>query len=205
MSLGKVLISSQGYFAEVVEEACNKRKVQAPAAAKNYLVNILEHYLDARNLFETDINEVTGKKTDYTLAELYLLAHQAETSERQGLLKKLGDRSLYISGYFGDSLNRKIVDLDYYKDMGEAAYAGLADCVREDTVAQVYKIFSARFLDFVEVLTYISQQSMVQTDENILRLYDRYMKTGSDLAREKLIEIGVLTVPLDQAKFSKQD
>ena len=110
-----VLISSEGYFAEVVEEACQKRKVQAPKAARNYLVNMLEHYLDARNLFEVDVNEVTGQRKEYTLAELYLLANQSELPEKQGLLKKLGDRSLYISGFFGDSLNRKIVDIDYYE------------------------------------------------------------------------------------------
>ena len=200
-----VLISSEGYFAEVVEEACLKRKVQAPKAAQDYLVKILEHYLDARNLFEVDVNEVTGQRKEYTLAELYLLANQSELPEKQGLLKKLGDRSLYISGFFGDSLNRKIIDIDYYAEMGGAAYAGLADCVREDTVAQVYKIFSAQFFDFIEVLTYISQQTMIQNDENLLRLYERYIKTGSTLAREKLLELGVSTISIDQRRQARQD
>lgn len=205
MQSSKVLMTSEGYFAEMVEDAFTKRKVKAPAAAQAYLVKMLEHYLDARNLFQSDIDEVTGKKFEPTLAELYLLANQSPLPEKQELLKKLGDRSLYISGFFGDSLARKVVDIDYYADMGGAAYAGLAECVREDTVAQVYKIFSARFFDFVEVLTYISQTTMVQSDENVLRLYDRYLRTGSDIAKEKLLEMGVLTVPQDQKKHSRQD
>ena len=89
--------------------------------------------------------------------------------------------------------------------MGGAAYAGLADCVREDTVAQVYKIFSAQFFDFIEVLTYISQQTMIQNDENLLRLYERYIKTGSTLAREKLLELGVSTISIDQRRQARQD
>ena len=205
METKSVLISSEGYFAEIVEDACAKRKVMAPKAAQEYLVKMLEHYLDARNLFEFEVDETTGRKNEYSLAELYLIANQSALPEKQGLLKKLGDRSLYISGFFGDSLTRKIVDIDYYVEMGGAAYAGLADCVREDTVAQVYKIFSQRFFDFVEVLTYISQQTMIQNDENVLRLYERYMKTGSNLAKDKLLEMGVLTVPKDQRKFSRQD
>ena len=89
--------------------------------------------------------------------------------------------------------------------MGGAAYASLADCVREDDSAQVYRIFSQRFIEFVDVLTYISQQSSVHTDQGLLQLYDRYMRTGSELAKEKLIEMGVLTLPTDQAKLARQD
>jgi hypothetical protein len=121
------------------------------------------------------------------------------------LLKKLGDRSLYISGFFGDSLERKLVDIDYYAEMGGAAYASLADNVSDDISAQVYRIFSRDFLAYVDVLTYISQQSMIQSDQSLLRLYDRYMRTGSELAKEKLIEMGVLTLSVDQVKLAKQD
>lgn len=102
-------------------------------------------------------------------------------------------------------MSRKLVDLDYYAGMGGAAYASLADCVREDAVSQVYRIFSQRFVDFVDVLAYISQQASVHNDQGLLRLYDRYMRTGSELAKEQLIEMGVLTLPTDQAKLTRQD
>jgi len=200
-----LITSGQDFFKEVVDEAIAKRNVQVGPSIKNYLVSVLVHYLDARNLFEQDVNQTTGRKEDETLAEMYLRANQSPLAEKQGLLKKLGDRTLYISGFFGDSLERKIVDIDYYAEMGGAAYAGLASCVHEDTLAQVYKTFSRQFLDFVDVLTYISQRSMVQSDQNILRLYDRYLRTGSPLAREKLAEIGVVTIPADQIKLTKQD
>jgi hypothetical protein len=188
------LLSSKNFFQEAVEEAFSKRNIKAFPAVQTYLVGILEHYLDARNLFEGP-----------TLAEMYLTANQAAPHEKQSLLKKLGDRSLYVSGFFGDSLSRKLVDIDYYADMGGAAYSLLSDCVKEDTTAAVYRIYSQRFLEFVEVLTYISQKSMIQTDENLLRLYDRYVRTGSELAKEQLVEQGVLTLPSDQLKLGKQD
>ena len=38
---------------------------------------------------------------------------------------------------------------------------------------------------------------------DVLRLYDRYLRTGSQLAREKLNELGVLTLPKEQLKQSK--
>src|SRR6185312_8415266 len=178
--------------------------VKAVPAVQTYLVSLLEHYLDARNLFEEPAGEGENKKPE-TLAEMFLLAANSDRVGKVDLLKKLGDRSLYISGFFGDSLERKIVDIDYYAEMGGAAYGSLADHVSDDMVAQVYRIFSREFLAYVDVLTYISQQSMIQSDQSLLRLYDRYMRTGSELAKEKLIEMGVLTLPKDQAKLARQD
>ena len=119
---------------------------------------------------------------------MYLKAGQAVPKVRVDLLKRLGDTSLYISGFFGDSLKKKIVDIDYYAQMGGVAYAALADEESANIYSPVYKDFSRRFLEYVDVLTYISQQSFVQSDEDLLRLYDRYMATGSKLAEEQLVE-----------------
>lgn len=198
------LVSSREYFVEMVDHGLTKRNVKVVPAVQNYLVGLLEHYLDARNLFDQAVNE-QGQKTPTTLAEMYLTASTSQTPEKLELLKKLGDRSLYISGFFGDSLNRKLVDIEYYANMGGAAYGSLAEISKEDTTAQIYKTFSHRFIEFVDVLTYISQQSFVHTDEGLLRLYDRYLRTGSELAKDKLVEMGVLTLPSDQAKLARQD
>ncbi len=189
------LATPREYFGEAVDAGFAKKQIKTGRAVREYLIGLLEHYLDARNLFS---------QPD-TLAETYLIASNSQPTEKVELLKKLGDKSLYISGFFGDSLERKLVDIDYYAGMGGAAYATLADCVREDEAAQVFRIFSQRFVDFVDVLTYISHQSSVHTDQGLLRLYDRYMRTGSELAKEKLIERGVLTLPQDQAKLTRQN
>lgn len=168
------------------------------------MVNLLQYYLDAKNLFDPDFDEA-GRRIPKTLAEMYLIANNAEdTLLKVELLKKLGDRSLYMSGFFGDSLQRKIVDVDYYVHMGGVAYATLASCVREDISAKVYTTISRRFIEFVDVLTYISHNSFIKSNESVLRLYDRYLTTGSELAREKLCEIGVLPIGLDQGKRGRQ-
>ena len=200
----ELFVSPQIFFQELVQKGLTQRKIQTYPFVENYLVNLLQHYLDARNLFDSKYENEGGQKTPQTLAEMYLLAQSAEPQVKAELLRKLGDRTLYISGFFGDSLSRKIVDIDYYADIGGAAYASLAHCTREDTLAKVYGTFSERFLEFVDVLTYISHHSFIKSDESILRLYDRYMRTGSALAKEKLVEMGVLTLPQDQVKLGKQ-
>ncbi|MBX2988152.1 MAG: hypothetical protein KF802_09665 [Bdellovibrionaceae bacterium] len=198
-----LLVSPKDYFSELVKEGLNQRKIETFPRVESYLVDLLQFYLDAENLYEPEHDE-NGQRRPQTLAEMYLTAGQLEAFARAELLKKLGDRTLYISGFFGDSLARKIVDVDYYADMGGAAYRDLASVTGDETLAQVYRVFSRRFIDYVDVLTYISQKSLVQTNESILRLYDRYLKTGSEMAREKLTEVGVLTLPLNQAKKARQ-
>lgn len=187
-------LSSHEFFDAAVSEACEKRNVKTVPVVKSYLVNLLQFYMTTENLFD-EVDE-SGRRQRDTLAEMYLRASNSEPRTRIELLKKIGDRSLYISGFFGDSLQRKVVDVDYYAGMGGSAYATLADCVRENGTARVYKEFAARFIEFVEVLTHISVGAFAHTEQNILRLYENYARTGSDLARERLLEKGLIAIPI---------
>jgi hypothetical protein len=200
-----LFISPDEFFKDLVRQGFVQRKLETYPLVETYLVDLLQHYLDAKNLFDPDYDE-SGKKVPKTLAEMYLLANNTDDQfMKVELLKKMGDRSLYMSGFFGESLQRKAVDVDYYVQMGGVAYATLASCVRQDTTARIYSTISRRFIDFVDVLTYISHNSFVKSNESILRLYDRYLTTGSELAREKLSEMGVLPLTLDQVKQGRQD
>ncbi|HEX4924315.1 MAG TPA: hypothetical protein VFV50_09520 [Bdellovibrionales bacterium] len=191
-----LFVASQEFFKEAVVDALTQTKVKATPLAEHYLVQLLEHYMATDRLFQED--STGGQRSRETLAELFLRALNTTTPAiKVDLLKKLGDSSLYISGFFGDSLNRKLVDLDYYVEMGGNAYGTLASHVRDGSFRQVYSELAAQFPQFVDVLTYISTKTLVQTSEDLLRLYDRYLRTGSDLARDHLLEKGLIPVPRD--------
>lgn len=192
-----LLVASQEFFKEAVVDALIQTKVKATPLAEHYLVQLLEHYMATDRLFQQE-EGAGGQRNRETLAEMFLRALNTSTPAiKVDLLKKLGDSSLYIGGFFGDSLNRKLVDLDYYVEMGGNAYGTLANHVRDDSFRQVYGELAAHFPQFVDVLTYISTKTLVQTSEDLLRLYDRYLRTGSDLARDHLLEKGLIPVPRD--------
>lgn len=201
-----IIVSAEGfaaYFEEVVETAFNERGFNTFPSARNYLVQLLQFYVPSANFFD-EVDE-NGRFRRSTLAEAFLKAMNEDTQARHEQLKKLADRALYISGFFGDSLQRKVIDIDYYCEMGVTAYGYLADSSREDLSAKVYREFASRFLGFTEVLSSISTQARMQDEANILRLYETYAKTGSDLARERLLERGLIAVPLaDLKKPTKQ-
>lgn len=195
-----LILSTNEFFDEIISDALHKRKVEAVPQVKDYLVGLMKFYMDARNLHENSTDE-SGKRRPQTLAELYMEAQNAEHSAKIEMLKKLGDRTLYISGFFSESFNRKIIDVDYYVEMGEVAYGQLSSVTKQDTLSRIYSVFSKRFIEFADVLTYVSQSAAIQSNLDVLQLYDRYLKTGSELARERLLDLGVTTVPrFDQHK-----
>ncbi len=199
----ELFVSSKEYFSESLETAFKYFQFKPHPLSRTYLVEMLERYMFSQNLFEVD--QQTGKYKRSTLAELFLKAqNENSTGVRSDLLKRLGDTSLYISGFFGDSLNRKLVDIDYYAEMGGVAYGSLAKETSDPSMSEVFDCFSSRFIEFVDVLTYISQKTQVQSDKDLLRLYDRYVATGSKLAEDQLLEKGVLNSELIKTKSIKQ-
>jgi hypothetical protein len=188
----RFLTSAKEYFAEVVHDALEKRRVQTTPIAADYLVNLLDFYVTNVNL-----------NTKLTFAEMLLQAQQAEKTLKIEKLKQVGDTSLYITGFFGDSLRRKIVDLDYYAEIGGMAYINLAHEINDEPKAELYYDFSKRFNEYLDVLTYISQNSLIQTNQDLLRLYERYVTTGSELAKYQLVEKGLIVTD-DIKKISNQ-
>ncbi len=190
-SRSTIIQSGSEYFDSLVQTGIEARGIAVSAPVVKYLANMLTFYVDARNLHEPEFDEA-GKKNPKTLAELWLLAQTSEPIIQKELLKKLGDRTLYISGFFSESLNRSLVDVDYYYAMGTSAYKTLAYTC-EPSVKGIFGEISERFIEFVEVFNVISHDAFVKTDQGILRLYETYLRTGSSLAKEKLETLGVFT------------
>ena len=188
-----LITSPTNYFLEIVEDAFNERQFSTYPYVKSYMVDLLTHFMLTDNLW--DEVDQSGRRTREMLSESFLRAAGSEPKVKIEKLKKLGDHSLYVSGFFSDSLQRKIIDVDYYVDMGRTAFDTLSTSVEEDTFAQLYKEMAHRFVELVDVLTLISQKAMIADEENLLRLMDVYSKTGSPLLAETLVEKGFFNLP----------
>ena len=106
-------------------------------------------------------------------------------------LRSVGDLSLFISGYFSDSLNRSLVAVDYYVQLGEHAYGSLAR--HDDSVfGQVFDELSWKFVAFVDVLGEVRDRSALATNVDLLRLYERWLRTGSRRSAELLAARGIV-------------
>lgn len=132
-----------------------------------------------------------------TLAELHLRAAQASPSEQARTYRELGDRSLYLVGYFEESLNRSMVGTRYYREMGAAAYAR-ADVVFKrffgDAFGELFEELARRFGSCVRVIQEVRRAVDDQPDA-LLRLYEKWRETGSESAAERLRAHGLVLPP----------
>ena len=88
-----------------------------------------------------------------------------------------------------DSFRRKAVDIDYYKSMGEYAYGSLSRSER-DAFAEVFGELARKFVGFMDVLAHVSDRTTAGTD--VLRLYEKWLRTGSARDGQRLIDRGLL-------------
>ncbi|QSA98672.1 hypothetical protein [Methylococcus sp. EFPC2] len=180
------------HFRASVATAIANQRVEAEEETVFYIVNMLAHFTRADRLFDrTDDGLVIQP-----LAALYARALQAPSQEdRYRTLKRLGDIALLISGLFSDSLNRKVVDVDYYIAMGRGAYAHLCGSGREfmhlRALRAIFTELSAKFQVFVDVLSEVGEQSGLGASNDLMRLYELWSRTGSVRAAAKLRRLGV--------------
>ena len=200
----EIVTSFKAHFEELLTEGTQSLGVTLKPQIRDYLVLVLENHVATESLFPKEYTE-DGTRVPTTLAEMWLTAHQLEGSQRRERVRLVGDRALYISGYFADSLKRKIVDIDYYIQMGEGAFQFLAQDSQDQIQAHTFTILANHFSTWVDVFHYVAQKTFIHNHGDILRLYETYLKTGSGWAQQQLLEHGVVTPSQDQLKKYKQD
>ena len=171
--------SAVEYFRELVECALAHQHLVAGELTSFYVVNLLAGFLRRR--------ADEGMPLALRLGEAL---EAAGTGQRAGL-RQVGDVSLFVSGFFSDSLKRKLVDLDYYVSIGGTAYSTLSRC-ETDALSAVFAELAEKFAGFVDVLSEVSERTGCTSNTDLLRLYERWVKTGSRRTSQLLIERGVI-------------
>ena len=86
--------------------------------------------------------------------------------ERVKALKEVGDTALYVVGFFAESLERSLVQADYYMGLGSAAYGELASRLGGSSVREVYEELASGFPAFVDVLGEVrTPEARIQTQQ----------------------------------------
>lgn len=171
------------HFKDLVSTAIKHQNVKTNPIAEFYLSSLLASFLTSNRL------------TQEPLAITYLKALGESREVQARMLVELGDISLFTSGFFSDSLKRKIVDLDYYMAMGVTSYSYVADLHKKDkshnSVSALYCELAAKFGSFVDVLTEVSERSRLTSSKDVLRIYERWLRTKSKQAESLLRGLGI--------------
>jgi len=177
------------HFHSLVMKAITDQGVTASEMAEYYLSSLLAGFIDCAG-------QRLSREEPFAIRLLKALA--ADRDRKGALLKELGDSSLFLSGFFQESLRTRTVDIDYYIDVGAISYFRLADYFgrtsqRED-LSQLYAELSEKFKEFVDVLTEVSERSRMSTPGDVLRLYERWLRTKSRHTEALLRELGIIPI-----------
>ncbi len=88
-------------------------------------------------------------------------------------------------------MNRKLVDVDYYVTIGGHAYNALSR-QETDQLSPVFAELAEKFVGFVDVLSEVSERTFCASNADLLRLYEKWLKTGSRRSGQLLVERGVV-------------
>lgn len=176
------------WFHERLTGCMASRGISARDETTHYLVELLSSAgLGAAGRRES----LCGRPLVMILAE----ATEAAGLERLRLFRTLGDEALYVAGFFGDHLERRGVSADYVSRLGTQAYGAageLAERTPQELVrAEVYRELAELFAPLTGVLDDVRESTALRTPQDIVRLYDKWRRTGSPRIAARLTAEGV--------------
>jgi hypothetical protein len=184
--------SLQEFFRNSVDAAMASNKVAVEDHTAHYVVNLLTLFARSEALHDQ------SDRGPGTRPLALMLADAAEASpgdSRNAVLRRLGDVALFIAGFMAEGLDRKAVGVGYYVRMGGGAYRTLSMTLpaspRGRAFAPVFAELSAKFADVVDVLNEVRNAGVAGRDQDVLRLYEAWLTTGSRRAARLLRQVGI--------------
>jgi hypothetical protein len=170
------------FFRDLVETALQRQQLSAREGTSFYLVNLLAGFMHV---------DQSAAGDEEPLGVRFVKALQEAGAKQRDALRQVGDRSLFISGFFADSLTRSLVDVDYYIQLGEHAYGSLAR-QQDGTFGGVFDELAGKFPAFVDVLGEVSERTAMASNADLLRLYEKWLRTRSRRSGDLLASRGIV-------------
>jgi len=179
----EVATSVEAFFRDEVDRAFRREGLSPGVMVEHYVVQLLAGYC-------------AQPIESAPLALRMATAVVAPPRERRRRLREIGDTSLYVSGFWSDSLEDAAVDVDYYIEMGGSAYGELArggPGWTGDPYSEVFGELALNFVRFAAALAMVSRRAAIPaSNQDIVRLYRRWQRTKSAAAAARLAQIGVV-------------
>jgi hypothetical protein len=179
------------FFRDALREALVNQHLAVEDQTEHYVVNLLTLFARSEALYDNTPEGVRLKPLVVMLCEALEAPGPAE---RKRSLQRLGDVSLFIAGFFARGFAAKLINIDYHIAMGGRAYGVLAQSTPHGAgrvLGAVFAELSEKFQPMVDALNEVSEGAYTHSDQDILRLYEIWLKTGSARCYGLLRRLGV--------------
>jgi hypothetical protein len=178
------------FFFELVRNAVDRQKAGIQPETEFYVVRLLKRFIFSDALYS---RRQDGSLNEQPIVFLYKEALEAEAPpEQKVLFQNVGDISLFKAGFFRESLSRSNLDVGYYIGLGGSAYRNAAERSDEKHFRDLFSDLSDKFDRCVDIISEVSEVTTVtKTEQDLLRLYEMWDRTGSERAARTLSKIGI--------------
>ncbi len=196
--------SLEVFFNDLVGESLKSKGIPASGGASAYLVGLLSEFSRPERAHDEALHRPLAFLLDEAVKE-------PEAATRFEKFRALGDGVLYASGFFGDHFESRGIDQRYVCGIGSRAYGSASSMLRsgssstsvEEAAARIdiFAELAARFDGFVLVIADVADAAFANApagSKQLVKLYERWLKTGSERIAEALTEQGL--VPTRPAK-----
>jgi hypothetical protein len=183
----KIILTTnlKGFFFEGLSELNKKSICPVPESIIYYSSDVLDKFALSEDFFETTDGKVREKILGMKLLEASL--HNRE--EQKKIYKEVADMSLLVCGYFSESVNNKIVDTQYYAQLGKMAYSHLNNVTpRFLDIPHFYGMVATCFESLTTLMTLLASKDRL-CDKNLF--YERIMK-NDNISHDEMLKSGVL-------------
>jgi hypothetical protein len=184
-------VSMREFFRESLTTSLQRARVSVSEHVQLYLVQLLTEFGRADAVF------AGGDEEKPVMVDMINRAQEADPQEAVRIYKHMGDRSLYLTGFFAGAVEKAVVGRGFYVSMGGQAYAQVSSLVRSSTAttAALFAEMSDRFEALVRVLESMSLQPVANgqaSNDDVLEVYERFQRTGNEQAKEALQRRGII-------------
>ncbi|HKW39299.1 MAG TPA: hypothetical protein VJO54_15985 [Burkholderiales bacterium] len=184
------------FFRDALHGVLEDQGTAVDEQTERYVVDMLTLFARAEHLQESASDDGGLKTLAQMLGEAL---EAASAAERERALQRLGDVSLFTAGFFARGMARRLVDVDYHIAMGGGAYDTLARSLERRHrrgPAEVFAELAAKFRQLTDALGEIADAAYVYSQRDVLRLYEIWLKTGSERTRRLLRRMGIEPSPV---------
>ncbi len=185
----KIILTTnlKGYFFEGLRELNQKSLCPVPESVIYYSSDVLDKFALSQDFFEVSEGKVREKILGMKLLEATHLTRE----EQKRVYKEVADMSLIVCGYFSESVNKKIIDTQYYAQLGKMAYGHLNNVIPSFLdIPSFYNMFATCFESMTMLMTRLAIKNRTG-DENHL-VFKKILREES-ISEKELLTSGILS------------
>ena len=182
------------FFIGRISDVLQRQKKEASQESQKYLAGLLSHFALTENLHAYSTGADEEVPSPRNVSDVFMAVTHFAEKQPSMLLKRAGDYSLYMTGFFPGSMKFSWFNDRHFREMGIRAYEMLATRNLSSDLKLVFKEMSHHFVDYTHIISEIQLDAEGNRNEALVNLFESWNQYGNKVGLEVLLRKGLTPV-----------